>query len=349
MKIIYHASNLALLLGAVAIGSASAEDGDFCFDVLEQTGRNLSTREVNYAYAETLYKEHCQGSNVKSSSNINAGLEAAIEGVPFKFKLGSGSTKDKIVNFCKTYYSEASNNADFYSHISTVSRDAISAWSSCMGLKNNGVRFRPDIKSTQVTLEVQRTDQTPTTVEGVIFDSSLLSCSAPSTDASESRIAVDSSTKKTLDGKVWSVTCLRSPLTTAQEDVYPRADLTISTTRGTFSIVIPSEAKFPYQWSSEIASEVASARNETTAVASELRTVAERVTATAIKLGPVNEEDPQEAVNARYCSLGSMYIGSGGSQGWAECKLEHKDGLWTLSWKRANNHVDAICLAYCLP
>ena len=239
-----------LLMSGPALYS---QDGDNCRDVLQYSARNYSVSEEEIGIATRLHDQYCHGEDVKSGVNIDSGAEAVIKAIPVKGFLNFGSTQERLTSFCKTFDSEYKLNVSRYQNISQVVNETTNAWLSCVTLAGKGILFRPKIGATQLVLEIERTAAAKASVQGITYDPKLLECSAPNSDKTTTNTKVDKTTQKVLtDDEFWPVTCLRLPVQEKNETVYPRAEISVSTTKGAFLLPIPADAKFPYQFSSEI-------------------------------------------------------------------------------------------------
>jgi hypothetical protein len=228
-----------------------AQDGDNCRDVLQYSARNYSVFEEEIGIATKIHDQYCEGENEKSGMNIDSGAEMLIKAIPIKVNLSFGSTQERLKSFCKTFDSDYKQNIQKYQNISQVVNETTNAWVSCITLASKGVLFRPKIGATQVVLEIQRTAAAKASVTGITADPRLLDCSAPNSDTTKGYTKVGKSTTKLLtDDEFWPITCLRIPSQEKDETVYPRAEISVGTTRGAFLLPIPADAKFPYQFSS---------------------------------------------------------------------------------------------------
>ncbi len=245
----------ALAIGLISLCcSAHAQEGDNCKDVL--SARSYSTETANIGLAVKIYEQNCQGSQSKKSSSLSVGLDTVIQSVPLKFNLGSGSGSERLSHFCKTFDSAYQGNESYFKNASDVAGDAASSWLSCMSFAAKGISFKPSIASTQLVVDIARTNATPASVEGITYDEKLLSCTAPNTNATPGRTKVDESSVKDLTESYWTVTCRRIPQVQGDDSVYPKADISIGTTKGAFIMPIPPDASHPYQWSSEMQAKI---------------------------------------------------------------------------------------------
>lgn len=241
------------LVIVAVLGTSTSTAQDQCVDVLKYASRNESIETYSLATARDTYENICSGSTVKSSASSSVGLGAVVEALPIEFNLGSGSTSERASYFCKTYFGSYKKNESRFKSTNTVVIEAVGAWRSCMDLFGKGVEFKPRISSTQLLVEVRRVKvDVPVRVEGIKYDPLLLKCDVPSTDSLKTRTVANDKTVKTILDEVWTISCTREAKKIGNETIYPKADIGIATTRGTFLMPIPADALFPYQWSSEI-------------------------------------------------------------------------------------------------
>ena len=236
----------------IVVPRAFAQVDDGCRDVLSYSARNFSFETAELGTALKVYQQYCHGESVRSGTNFDAGLDAVIKAVPVKFNLSSGGTEERTKHFCKTFDSDYKHNESYYRSISQVVNETTNAWLTCKTRASQGILFRPNISATQIVIEVARTNAWPASVEGIIYDHDQLSCTVPSSDASKFRTTADEKTVKSLTEAYWPVTCIRQPQKQPAETIYPKVDISIGTTRGSFLLPVMSEAMYPYQWSSDL-------------------------------------------------------------------------------------------------
>jgi hypothetical protein len=237
-----------------ATHAVAQDNGDGCSDVLFFSGRNYTKDTLDFSVAERVYDQYCQGNAAKSGMSFDSGMEAVIKAVPFSGHLSGGTTTEQVTNFCKTFNSDYRRDESRYHQTSLVERSATNAWLACKELTAKGVLFRPRLQRTAFTIEVARRSADPITIEGIIYDPKLLTCSVPSSKISpKHRVTADQNTQKELTSDYWPVSCTR--IATMQNNVatYPEADIQVSTTRGTFPLTVPKDELLPLQWASEIA------------------------------------------------------------------------------------------------
>ena len=237
---------------AVLSGSALADTDDGCRDVLTYSARNYSVETADVGAALKVYDQYCENDQARSGMNFNAGLDTVIKAVPVKFSLGSGSTEERTKYFCKTFDSDYKKRESYYRSVSSVVNETTNAWLACKTLAGQGVLFRPKIAQTQIVIEVARTNSSPASVQGITYDTNLLSCTVPDSDGSKKRVTADGNTTKALSDSYWPITCVRKPQVQKNENVYPKVDISIGTTKGAFLLPVDADAIYPYQWSSDL-------------------------------------------------------------------------------------------------
>lgn len=231
------------------INSAAAQD--VCGGILSYTGRDIVSEARENSIAAEIYSQHCEGSSASRSSSTTVGLEAVVKAIPVKFNFGGSSAQEKLNNFCKTYTSRRSEFSSEQIDRSTVVRESLSAFNQCVELSTKGIYFNPKIGRTIVVVDVRRGSDDASIV-GVRYDSDLLTCHLPPT-ASGGAIVADKDIVKVLDGNYLPITCDRKPVVRSSgEKVYPRAEVAVTTSRGTFLMPIAADSLMPEQWASQI-------------------------------------------------------------------------------------------------
>lgn len=253
-------STLAIATPAILL-AAEVEDG--CAEVLKYSARDYSVEKSEIGVAVKVYDQYCENDSVKSGTNFNAGLETVIKAVPVKFSLGSGSAEERTKYFCKTFDSDYKRNEQSYKSISQVVASTTTAWLGCKSLASKGIVFRPQVAKTQLLIEILRTSPDAVTVEGITYNSKYASCSVPNSNDSKSVTIANQKTTKDLSPSSWTITCSRTPENTSKETIYPAFDISVATTKGPFLMPVAADAKFPYQWSSELQQQLTQVTNQT--------------------------------------------------------------------------------------
>ena len=204
-------------------------------------------------FQKKIYDQQCDGSQSKKSSNLSIGLDTVIESIPTKFNLGSGSSSEKITNFCRTFNSELNVNSNLYSERNLVSVDAVKQWGECIRLYGEGIVFNPIVNTRQAIIQLSKRTADPVTVTGIQFDTDQLSCTVPDDDNTSSATKASMDTRKQIrDGNIWTASCNRQAILDKQVKIYPETDLTVHTTKGSFSLLIQADTAIGSQSANEI-------------------------------------------------------------------------------------------------
>lgn len=114
---------------------------DHCIDVYKAATRNLLVSENSYSSVNTIFDNYCEVSGEAKSSNSSAGIEAVIKQIPISFTGQSGSSEQRMKNFCKTYSSVRFDTAASRSLADTVVVDALKSFNECVAITQAGVRI----------------------------------------------------------------------------------------------------------------------------------------------------------------------------------------------------------------
>jgi hypothetical protein len=230
----------ALCLAAGTIPSLAQ---NFCGEVLKYAARNYTTDSRQNSIAKNTYDRYCSGDKSSSTSQFSIGIDAVLEEIPIGFKLGSGSTQERLSTFCRLFSEDFRAHSSKYAETNLIAPESVKAWSECVKLYGEGVSFNPIISTTQTTVVIEKKSADPIDVQGVQFDSAKLACSVPDTNTSAIRADADMNTKKKLlSGGAWQVSCDRKPAGSTDSPTYPQADLSIHTSKGTFALQVPADA-----------------------------------------------------------------------------------------------------------
>ncbi|MEY9751612.1 hypothetical protein ABIF65_010986 [Bradyrhizobium japonicum] len=129
---------------------------------------------------------------------------------------------------------------------------------TCIGLAARDIYFSPVIGKTKVVIDIKRGSE-DASVTGVSYDSALLSCRFPAEDGKGPSVVADKDTNRPLKTVYLPMGCDRI----AQNDpsgakIYPAAELTLTTSRGSLLVPIAADASMPLQYASDIAEKIKS-------------------------------------------------------------------------------------------
>lgn len=254
MKSIYHSTVLTFLIALTSLNVLAQPEGfsDSCSEVLRISSRDVETHYKKANLAKYVHENYCEGTNVKSGVNLNIGVEDLLE----SFDLGFGSTKEKVKNICQTYENQYKEDVVERSYSSKTVREAISAWLECKKLSNNGVLVRPIVQKTRATVDFLKTGPDDVKINGVKYDTNLLTCEASiggNVLTGPSVQTVNSKTIHTISNTdVWSISCERIPEIQNGVKLYHETDLTVLSSKGSIKLTLPADEKIPFNWSSEM-------------------------------------------------------------------------------------------------
>ncbi|MCW1841765.1 hypothetical protein [Prosthecomicrobium hirschii] len=252
----------SLFFTMLAITCHGAVAQDVCGGILTYTGRDVINESRENSVAAELYTQHCEGSSAKKSSTTSIGLEAVVKAIPVKFNFGGTSGEERLNNFCKTYDSRRSEFSAERIDKSIVVREALSAFNECVSLAAKGIFFNPKIGRTTLVIDVRRGSD-DASITGVSYDPDLMTCRLPPKAASGGRPAepatvATTDTTRDLDGNYLPMVCERKPQVGASgEKSYPRAELIVATSRGSFFLPVVGDVQLPQQWASDIGNRLA--------------------------------------------------------------------------------------------
>lgn len=246
---------LVLILSFSAfIGNAQFDDG--CDEVLRLASRDVTIQSNRANTAKYIYDSYCKGSQVDNSINIDLVDEDLFE----NFSFGFGSKKEKLEQICKTYESNYKQIVENDIESRIVVREAISSWEKCKALSNSGIKIRPQILSTQFTVDLARQGD-DIVVNGVDYDTDKCECVAVLKDqeGNETTQTVDSGTKHIINnGKTWNIRCTRKYTEIDDVKYFPETDFVLPTSKGTFAMTLPKNINPKHNWIKSVINEIES-------------------------------------------------------------------------------------------
>lgn len=262
---------LLIALSMVVCGATASAAQEVCTGLLSYTGRDISSEARENAIAASLFTQHCEGSSAKQGSATSVGLEAVVKAIPIKFNFGGSSSSEKLNNFCRVYDSRRSEFSTETIDTSIVVREALQAFNTCISLAGSGIYFNPKVGKTNLVIDVRRGSD-DAYIRGLTYDATLLQCYLPPTptqngESQGAKLANKDSVLQ-LDGNFVPITCDRLPQNsaTAGERVYPSAELTIGTSRGSLFLGVPADASLPLQFASDLSVRMAAIETASTAL-----------------------------------------------------------------------------------
>lgn len=245
-----------ILCGIIILVPSSSFAQEACTGLLTYVGRDTADRSAVLSLAENIYTEHCEGSSSRSSSSGSLGLDAVVKAIPVRFNAGGSSSKERLDNFCKLYDGSKAEFRSEVTNTSTVVRDSISAFNSCVAMIGRRIYFQPTLGLTQVSVDVRRGSD-DAAITGLTYDENLLECRLPprfeETGSERGSSVADENSLLKLDGDYVTISCLRKPMDLGgSEQAYPYAELTIATSRGNMFVPIPADVTLPVARASEI-------------------------------------------------------------------------------------------------
>lgn len=216
----------------IASGSSLACDG-----ILSLT-RNVSVDVTSVQLAERLYKSECRGSSIKSNWNAQVGIEAIIEQIPLKLKLGGGSSKQKIEHLCSNFDQWKSDNSQYYTSAASTPIPAIDAWVACKRLEGEDVFFTAEPQRERVGFSVRR-GKNIIDFYGMTYDPAKMICSGPFGNNKEQTIVDDKVRFELKEGTDYPITCSRKIFTDKVGIEYYPADTIAISAQGKAPLLIP--------------------------------------------------------------------------------------------------------------
>lgn len=137
---------IALLSPALGIAQVSSAD---CLSVLRLAGYNYSEDVERSSFLDDVFDAQCRGSSSSSASNLAIGIDAIVEAIPVKFKLGGGTTRQKLDSFCQTYQRNTRATTET-SHLElSIAPGAYEAFNACILHAASGINVRAASPSPQ--------------------------------------------------------------------------------------------------------------------------------------------------------------------------------------------------------
>lgn len=243
-------------IGFLLLQIAGAAAQDVCSGILRYAGRDEIQEDQDLAIAQSIYRQHCQGSASRSSSSESAGVGAIVSSIPVSFNIGGASTSEQLNNFCKTANSQNILSKKTNLRRSIVVREALNTFEDCIKFANRDIFFEPVIDRTRLVIGIRRGAENAE-VLGIHYNSEELSCTVPNAEGTNSTTPATPDTRKILNTISYLISCNRAAKPEQDGALeYPRAEIVIATDRGNFLLAIASDELRPERWASEVSGRI---------------------------------------------------------------------------------------------
>lgn len=333
--------------------SSSLVANDQCRAILDATGRDESYQQSHLTIANYAYEQLCSGRQARADIDINTGVSAVIEALPVRFTGAFSSRREKVQHFCKTQEEWGSQRAEQFNWRSNVVREAIAAFLTCRSMEDVNIHFESrDARLFSVGLT--RTRRNARFKGLTVVSDGEVACDAPNRGWFGGRMNVDSSTVVSLSEDLWTITCIREPISigASGDRLVPRALVQIETSEHNLQIPLPEEHLLGPATAREFRESLAALDRRIKSSFSELRSVS-----VGQDLGSGRGSRQQASQRALFCALVNVFADHDYKNPRTGCSISRDDSdqyLWTLAaegWGENNGEGKAgaaTCRMVCI-
>lgn len=220
-----------------------------CSDVYASATRNILSNDKEASELSYSFNRLCKKDGSVKSESTKAEIEAVIDKVPWKFGFNSASAEQKTSEFCKAGEKLITSWEKESLYSSTVVTQALVNFNECRALELQGLRITHHVAEPwTVTIYGDLSRSIVASIDTISTNN--LNCSSTSFSKKKVKEIVDGSKKIDLKGN-FVISCARTSITNKGEAHYPRAGITLGTSVGLYTVVVPDETLSGFDLASE--------------------------------------------------------------------------------------------------
>ncbi|WP_429398816.1 hypothetical protein [Pseudomonas laurylsulfatiphila] len=191
----------------------------------------------------------CKKDGSVKSENTKADIEAVIAKVPWKFAFNSSSAEQKTSEFCKAGEKLITSWEKESLYSSTVVTQALVNYNECRALELQGLRITHHVAEPwSVSIYGNLSRSIVASIDTISTNN--LSCTSTSFSKNKLKEVIDGSKKIDLKGN-FVIKCERTSINKKGEGHYPRAGVTLGTSVGLYTIIVPDDTLEGFDLASE--------------------------------------------------------------------------------------------------
>lgn len=257
---------------------ATAQIQSACVSVYQDATRAYTKEEKESTELATSFSQHCEKNGSVKASSLNAGIDAVVQQIPFKFSAASKSSTQKLQEFCKVSSTLAysSDAATVMSNV--VVTDALRSFNQCVALEKKGLVITHDEQYPESVIFYGRfLDRTTNaTLDTVSYDAKRVTCTSTNFNWLGTVDRIDDSRQKQIPSN-FNITCRRIPNESAEAIKFPRVAIALSTSLGPYSVTLQEDQLNGYTLASEAKKQFDRVTAEKDALAGEKDALAKQV------------------------------------------------------------------------
>ncbi|SDB02451.1 hypothetical protein [Bauldia litoralis] len=244
---------LAAITGQFALASAAIAQETVCDAVYKDAVTEISIETKNRSEKSYYFNLYCRKDGSQQDWVSSASVGFPIKGVPFKAEGDSDWSKEELTEFCQI---GAGNNffesADT-SFETTVVTDALQSFNDCVALLAKDIEITHTTDNPRgVTFDIQINDpDKKLVIHGIGGIGDDVACKSTSLKDDQSSVVVGTDQGFTVEKKDVGIRCDRTPIKFGDEDFYPRRVVTLSTSEGSYQVVLPGDGLQGFHLASE--------------------------------------------------------------------------------------------------
>ncbi len=229
-------------------------DQSACQLVYAAATRNISVSSQKAMANESYFDLYCEKSGAVRSAMLDTGISFPIKGIPINVSASGSWDQQEMKNFCKIGAENKFYRKDTYEFGSTVVTEALSSFNDCVALNNKSlIVTHKENRPSGVTINARRTNTSDRiSVNGFNFSEDHVYCTTRSFSADGIEEPVINDKSFIVEGN-FAITCKRLPIKINGENHYPRTSMTLSTTDGSYNVVLEADSNVGFNLASQAA------------------------------------------------------------------------------------------------
>ncbi|MGJ8570469.1 MAG: hypothetical protein ACSHXI_07200 [Hoeflea sp.] len=233
-------------------GQSFAQAPD-CDNVYRSNVRNISTNSEHTYEKAYYFSLYCEKSGETKDIVTSANFSFPIEGVPLDVSGDGNFSETELKEFCKVGQQENTFRNSFQNRESTVVVEALESYNNCVALLKRDVFIsHEENRPNGVTIDVQLTNpDLSLTVHGMSGVGKGVSCTSTGLSRGSGAVEVTAEKEFEVKNREFSIICERTPLRSGESIYYPPAEITLSTSAGSYPIKLREDTLLGFQLGSE--------------------------------------------------------------------------------------------------
>lgn len=274
----------AITLSLFTHQTYGAEDYAHCRPIITDSLKEIDIEIDSAEYLNTVFDKHCEKDGAAKESSLNVGIDAVVDALPVKFKLGTSDKKQSIRDFCKQYKVFTSDKRGTFRRRERIVARAYDSYDTCIQLASQGIKLSHKVRTLDsLDFFVAPAIGKPVTLNGVKASENIrcVGRDSGSIFGNVAQLNVDS--RIVVKDAPLNIVCTRNGRNDKNEgNVYEEGFVILLTDLqpyGNYGVVLPRDAKLPENQASALKTQFDNQREAITELQKTVGVISSPVTA----------------------------------------------------------------------